>query len=151
MAKRQTRDIVIEMLTRWGEWESGIRRGGSLGAGSTLGRLIAGGPGVRMSAGPRIPIGVEIPGDVAKVQRLIAEMRARHPRAAAVYYQALRVRFVVSAMGSVRVDGVERALSKIAPHVLCRALDAVEEIYREKLLINCKKAGSVLVSSNQTA
>lgn len=95
MRRRVTaKDVVIDMLREWGEWESeGRYQAAALR--STVGTLVTQGPGSGGTpAGSRIPAGVMIPAQVQEINRLMASMR-ENCRAGDRYCKVIRARYVL--------------------------------------------------------
>ena len=119
MKRQTTRNIVINMLEHWGEWER-VGEYSRYAERSILGHLFRDGPGVSCGAfGPSIPAALLIPMDVTHVSRILADMRA-DCRAGERYYQAIRMRFVWGETSSGNM-------------VLTRAIDVVEKNFSESL------------------
>ena len=117
--RRTTRDIVINMLEHWGEWER-LGEYSSLAERSILGHLFKNGPGASCGAFcPSIPAALLIPIDVTHVSRILADIRA-DCRAGERYYQAIRIRFVWGKTSSGNM-------------VLTRAIDVVEKNFSKTL------------------
>lgn len=99
--KKTARDIVRDMLLRWGEYEAG----GLYSAGaqrSLLGRM-----GDSRPSGDGRPLPpIWIPADVQEICRLVALMRETC-RAGETYFRLIRKRYVAGE--EVRGDAIERA------------------------------------------
>lgn len=102
MSRRKTaKDIVREMLIRWGEFEA-LGLYSARAQRSMLGRI-----GDSRSSGEGRPLPpIWIPADVQEMCRLVALMRETC-RAGETYYRVIRKRYV--ATEEIRGDAIERA------------------------------------------
>jgi hypothetical protein len=107
MTRRRTpRDIVIDMLVRWGEHEA-LGLYAAAAERSILGRIRDGGSHPPCGGSRPLPPGIWIPADVMEIGRILAHVRETS-RAGERYYRAIRYRFVVCRSDDAMDDQVSK-------------------------------------------
>lgn len=103
------RAVVVAALVQWGEWEAvGYDQG--LLRETALGLIAQGGLSAPSAAGPRIPLALLIPDEVAECGRIVADMRIKC-RAGERYYRLIRQRYVLGE--EIHGKAIERAIAWI--------------------------------------
>ena len=122
--RKTARDIMVDMLTTWGEWEAVGYAGGMLRE-TAMGKLAHGAYAAPRSAfGPALPLAVLIPDEVTHTGRLVQDMRDSC-RAGDRYYRLIFKRFVRGEQ--VTGDPIERAIKWLAAAWVARARSAYEQ------------------------
>lgn len=113
MRRRTPRDIVIDMLTRWGEWEA-LGLYAAAAERSILGRIRDGGSRLPNGGSRPLPPGIWIPSDVMQISRVLDHLRS-HYRCGNRYYEILRRRFVhqEEITGSANERMYQRAVQRV--------------------------------------
>jgi hypothetical protein len=110
MTRRRTpRDIVIDMLVRWGEHEA-LGLYAAAAERSILGRIRDGGSHPPCGGSRPLPPGIWIPADVMEIGRILAHVRETS-RAGERYYRLISDRFVTGEI--VTGDAYERAIKRV--------------------------------------
>ncbi|WP_133719055.1 hypothetical protein [Methylocaldum gracile] len=111
--RKTPRDIVIDMLTRWGEHEA-LGLYAAAAERSILGRIRDGGSHPPCGGGRPLPPGIWIPGDVMEMGRVLAHLRG-HYHCGNRYYDVLWRKFVnqESISGDARERMYERAVNRV--------------------------------------